>query len=218
MRTDSTTLNNTSYIMRTPSTSLPPATHSTMAKLPTSTSQSVTGSIRRRSGSALMRMEPSRAITQHRGPMNNPTSLTYMHCLTSVSIPPLKHYQTGSGICSQDWEVTSKSYSRLWLTRMIGAWPERSHVTGSSMMTSWPLPSKSSNINVTSKPPGHGLHHVSHVSCSPAPPSELPHYKTYLGRLEWYVQGGRGAVICRVASMFAPRHWRISRDVHGCPS
>jgi Chromo (CHRromatin Organisation MOdifier) domain len=217
-RIDSTTLNNVSSTMRTLSMSLPPATHSTTAKSPTSTSQSATGSIRRQSGFDSMRTAPSQVIMRRRDPMSSPTLSTYTHRPTSALIPPSKHCRTGSGICSPDWEVTSKSYSRLWLTQTTGAWPERLHATTNSMTTSRPSPSKLSSINVTLTPLKHSSHHVSHSSCSPVPPSRLPRYKTYLGRLEQYVWGGRGAVACHAASMFAPHRWRMNRDVRGHPS
>jgi hypothetical protein len=79
-------------------------------------------------------------------------------------------------------------------------------------------PSKSSSISTTSTPPKRVSHPVSPASCSPAPPSRLPRYRTYLGRLERYVQDGRGVVACHVASMFAPHHWKMTRDVHRHPS
>jgi hypothetical protein len=160
----------------------------------------------------------SRVIMQHRAQMSSPILSTCTHHLTSVLTPLLKLYQTGSGTCSLDPAATSKSCSKLWLTRTTGAWPKKSYTIESSMTTSRLSPSRLSNINVTSMLPEHGSHHVSPASCSPVPPSGLLLCKTYLGRWERYVWGGKGAAACHTASMFVPRRWRMNRDVCGRPS
>jgi hypothetical protein len=217
MRTGSTTSNSASSTTRTPSTNLPLATHSTTARSPTSTSQLVMDSIKRRNGFDSMMMVPSQTIMRHRGPTSNPTLSTCMQRLTSALTLPSKHCQIGLGICSLDWDATFRSYSRLWLT-WTGVWPVKLHATVSSMMMSQPLPSKSNSTNIISTPPEHGSHHVSPTSCSPTLPNGSPHYKTYLGMLEQYVWDGRGVVACHTESMFAPHRWKTSRDVHGRPS
>jgi hypothetical protein len=183
-RIESITLNNASYITKTPSTPLPRATPSTTGRSQTSTSRSAMGFIKRPNGFDSTKMALSQATTQCKDPTNNRISSTYMHRQTSASTPFSKRYQTGSGTCSQDREATFRSYSRLWLTRTIGAWPERSRDTTSSTTTLQPSPSRSNNTNVTSTLPKHGLDLVSHVSCSPVPLNRLPCCKTYLGRLE----------------------------------
>jgi hypothetical protein len=217
MRTNSVTSNSVSSTMRIPSMSPRLATHSIMAKSQTSTSQWATGSTKRPNGSDSMMTGPSQAITVLRGPTSSLTSLTYMWHLTTASTPLLKHSHLGSDTCSLVLAGTSKSCNRLWLTLMTGAWPARLPAIASSTMTSQPLPSKLNNTNATLMPSKHSLRHVSPALCSPTPSSRLPCYKTCLGSLEWYVRGGRGAVAHHVASMFTLRHWKMSRDVYGCP-
>jgi hypothetical protein len=218
MKIGSTTWNNVSYTTKIPSTTHLPAMYSTMAKLQTSTSQSATGYTRRKSGSDSTTMALSQVTTQHRALTSNHTSSIYTLRQTSASIPPSRHCQVGLGTCSRDQGETSRFYSKPWLTQTIGAWPVRLHNTVNSTTTSRLSPSRLNNISATSTPLERSLEVVSHTSCSPAPPSRLPRYKTYLGRLERYIRGGRGVTACHAASMFIQRPWRTSRDVHGHPS
>jgi hypothetical protein len=218
MKTASAPLSSASFTMRTLSTNPRQAIPSIMAKSQTSTSQWATGSIKRPSGFASTTMGPSQATTCLRGPTNSPTSLTCMRCPTTVSTPLSRHSCLGSGTCSLVPVGTSSSCSKLWLTWMTRVWPTRSCATVNLTTMSQPSPSRSSNINTTLTLSEHGLHHVSPTLCSPMPPNGSPRYKTCLGRLGQYVRDERGVVICHAASMFAPHHWRMSRDVHGCPS
>jgi hypothetical protein len=135
-KTDSAALSSTSSTTRTLSTRPQLVTPSIMAKSQTSTSQWVMGSIKRPSGFDLMMMGPSQVTTALRGPTSDPTSSTYMQHLTTVSIPPLRHFHPSSDTCLPVLVGTSRSYSKLWLTWMIGAWPARSRVIANLMTTS----------------------------------------------------------------------------------
>jgi hypothetical protein len=137
MKTDSAALSSVSSTTRTLSTRPQLVTPSIMAKSQTSTSQWATGSIKRPSGFDLTTMGPSQVTTVLRGPTSSPTSSTYTWHPTTVLTLPLRHSHPGSDTCLPAPVGTSISYSKPWLTLMIGAWPARSHAITNSTTTSW---------------------------------------------------------------------------------
>jgi hypothetical protein len=178
-KANSTALNSASSTTRTPLMSHRLDTPSTTARSQTSTFQWAMGCIKRPSGSASTTMGPSWDIIVHRGPTSSPTSSVYMQHLTTVSTPPSGHSHPGSNTCLPAPVGTSRSYSKPWLTQMIGAWPARSCAIANSMTTSRQWQSRLSSTSVTSTPFKCSLDHVSLASCLPVPLNESPHYKTY---------------------------------------
>jgi RNase H-like domain found in reverse transcriptase/Reverse transcriptase (RNA-dependent DNA polymerase)/Integrase zinc binding domain/Chromo (CHRromatin Organisation MOdifier) domain len=200
MKTGFTTSSRRYYTTRRPSTTPPRGTSSITGRSPTSTSRLATGYTKRPSGYGSTTTAPCRATTRGRARINALSSSTSTPPLTSASTPLLNRFPRGSVTCLPARELTSRSSSRRWPTRMIGALPEKSPATAPSTTISRPWPSKSKNTSAIWTLHAHAWDHVSPDLCWPAPRKESQPWRTCRGRLEPYVRGGRRPPACPEAS------------------
>jgi Chromo (CHRromatin Organisation MOdifier) domain len=200
------------------STSHLKATSSTMGRLLTSTSRSAEDCIKRPNGFGSMTMVQCRGTTAPKVPMSDPMSSTCMPPRIIASTPHSNHSQRGSATCSLAQAGTSRFSKKLWPILETGVMPERMPATTCWTMRSQLWRSRSRNTNVTRTQLAPALGHVSPVLCLHGPQRGLPPCKTYQRRLGPYARDGRRPPICCAASMSAPCHWRMSKDVRGRPS
>jgi Chromo (CHRromatin Organisation MOdifier) domain len=218
MKTTSTTWSRKYSTTNKPSTSHLRAMNSMMGRSVTSTSRSAEGYIKKPSGFGSTTTAPCPATTAPKDPTSGPISSIYTPPLTTVSIHHLNRSQRGSDICSPAQAETFKSSKKWWPIPGTGATPGRLPAIACSTTRSLPWQSRSRSTSATWTQPAPVSDHVSPDLCSCEPQRGSPPYKMCQGKLEHYARGGRRPLICCEAFTSIQHHWKMSKDVQGCPS